>query len=640
MKHKSFYVWLMISVIVFAAVSLGGCGGSSNLAQESIYQETQEDVGVSMSYVWDDDAAQDEIFSQITSEDVAKLLGLRMVTIGKNDNGSIITQYFNMVEAILEGKEYPETAYSSAEILAHYESGDVIAIVSADMALVNTVRADLGLDEEDANKFGTSGKLEVYALSCQKVDGIRNLFVYAVPKMEDMFVSDMEQILSQDIEFGYETSADILPDSQDETQEKAEELQYEYTMQAFQIRRWVNFIKWMGDMSVIAVNNAAFASEYKVRAAADGNLISMVDAQTEVFDLSYNNEEYKFEKLFDGKYSYTFSRSRSNFVTVTIYPVHSFTNGKDYYIVQSSTATQPENIKNTLIEVDTYKRHLVCGYTKSITTEHFIDGGGTPVSDVTLSKHTPASIGENSSYSENIDWKINGNLGVKKDGTAVLSENAGFSKNVSWSTSDYKIVNDCTKEYPAGTKWCIDVTDAKDGADQGRYVEVKPTPASLTLLQYDTYFMWELDASYWLYQPTHYMDVKLTVEDGFCLGYCGTPLGIFYYNRFNCPVQKTLKQCIKLQRPPHVLVNKNSFAFTAAGSNSEVFELVIEGQYRFRNIPSWITITNISRLATNNKGRQIFFKVRPNTTGAPREATMIIGSGSEIAKIQLTQAAD
>ena len=35
MKHNSFYVWLMIAALaLFAAVSLGGCGGSSNLAVE------------------------------------------------------------------------------------------------------------------------------------------------------------------------------------------------------------------------------------------------------------------------------------------------------------------------------------------------------------------------------------------------------------------------------------------------------------------------------------------------------------------------------------------------------------------------------------------------------------------------------
>ena len=35
MKHNSFYVWLMIAALaLFAAVSLGGCGGSSNVAVE------------------------------------------------------------------------------------------------------------------------------------------------------------------------------------------------------------------------------------------------------------------------------------------------------------------------------------------------------------------------------------------------------------------------------------------------------------------------------------------------------------------------------------------------------------------------------------------------------------------------------
>ena len=40
MKQKNFYVWLMISAVVFAVISLGGCGGSSsNLADGGVLKK-------------------------------------------------------------------------------------------------------------------------------------------------------------------------------------------------------------------------------------------------------------------------------------------------------------------------------------------------------------------------------------------------------------------------------------------------------------------------------------------------------------------------------------------------------------------------------------------------------------------------
>ena len=148
-----------------------------------------EDSNLTMSDTWQDDEAAQEVVNRLTSGDVIKLIFLRMETIEKKSDGSVTMKYYDMADSIYNDADNPEVPYNAAEVLARYNSEDVIVLMNADLELVNTVRSDLGLSEEDADTFGQSGILEAYGLACIKTDGLRNLFTYVVPRMGDIVAS-------------------------------------------------------------------------------------------------------------------------------------------------------------------------------------------------------------------------------------------------------------------------------------------------------------------------------------------------------------------------------------------------------------------------------------------------------------------
>ena len=126
------------------------------------------------------------------------------------------------------------------------------------------MRSDLGLSEEDADTFGRSGSLEIYSLACIKIDGLRNLFVYVVPRMGDITASNdtssddvvnLEPVLvSNDIDLPEIASEDIVM-----SKDIVEIIPEKYTMRDFHLDRWANFFRWMANLAVEAAKNVTFA---------------------------------------------------------------------------------------------------------------------------------------------------------------------------------------------------------------------------------------------------------------------------------------------------------------------------------------------------------------------------------------------
>ena len=166
MKQRSFHVLLILAAMLFAVISLGGCGGSSSSLQNPDSGTDASDL--SMYDVWNNGKAMDEVFDRLTSADLFKMFALRTEEISREADGSVTMQHSDVFRYIVSNEEYPKVPYSKDELLAHYDSEDIIIIHQADQALVNTVRSDLGLSEEDADTFGRSGSLEIYSLACIK----------------------------------------------------------------------------------------------------------------------------------------------------------------------------------------------------------------------------------------------------------------------------------------------------------------------------------------------------------------------------------------------------------------------------------------------------------------------------------------
>ncbi len=631
MKRKMFYLWLAVAGLAFAAMFSAGCGGSSSTA---VYDENS----LTMGEIWEDDEALEEIMNRLTSDDIFKLLPLHTETITRGEDGSVKMRYDNMYEYVSQNKEYPEVPYNAEELRTHYHSGDIVLIPEADQQLVNTVRTDLGLPEADAGKFGKSGSLEVYAFASKRNNGIRNLFVYVVPRMGDIVIDSDDVLIDGDSK---ENDTDD-PEAPDTGYEKSEVAPKDYTMRDFQIDRWVHFLRWMGDISVMAAQNSAFASEYKIQAAENSDLASISDAQTETFDFSYANVHTNGPTFNRVHYSCSeFKRTRNNFVTVKIFSAHSFSNGKDYYVVESSTATVPMNFCDKVIEYNGYYRNYLYGFTRSVGTDHYIDGGNMSTGDVALIKNVPFNRNNTTNFTEGMSWSINGKLGVNKDG--VSSEVGGgvtYSKSKSWSISEYNLLNDSMKTYPASAKWYADVNTPGGG---GHHVEkaghtwdgVNATAASKNQLQYDSYFMWEVGKNYWQNHSDINMSLAFTVEDGICLGWCRQ--WFKKYDRFDSSYTTTKTASLRLKQPAHTAVSKGQFAFTASGAASQSFELLAEDNWTIQGIPSWLSFTETSGGATGGSGKLVLFDIKANTTGSPRSATLTVESGRDKVNIQIAQ---
>ena len=305
-----------------------------------------------------------------------------------------------------------------------------------------------------------------------KTDGLRNLFVYIVPRMGDIIASDDISSGDFNIEPVYISDDIDLPEfaSEDIVEE-------EYTMRDFQLERWANFFRWMADLAVEAAKNVAFASSYQVQ-AADNDIAAICDAQSRTFDFSYANvhtDGPKIGKFMSSTYMFTapeFNRTRSNFVSVKIYAAHSFTSGKDFYIVESETTTVPKNFADKVIKTFNGTYNYLYGFTRNVGTEVYIDSGD--MSDVALTYAAPAIQKVTGNYTlelpswllmyeRDTPWLIqmvdDKKFGVKKNGASakVNGMMRYYLRDKIWTVNGYTIENLCHTDFDSSARWYVDV---------------------------------------------------------------------------------------------------------------------------------------------------------------------------------------
>ena len=642
MRQKIFFVWLAVAGIIFAALTLGGCGGSSSndtvsRTEDNVYMEDN----VSMSEIWDDDEAMDEVISRLSSDDIINILFLRIEGIKQQDDDSVNMQYFDNFRYILSGEEYPEVPYNKDELLTHYESGDVILICDAALGLINKVRSDLGLTGEDAGLIGSSGSLELYGMACIRTDNISNTFTYVVPRMDDIIANDASDVSdvsgsmkSKSLDINLSADEVIEQNGQDNKPETAPK---EYTMRDFQIDRVVRFFKWLGDMSMMSIENETFASAYQVHAAASNDITRISKAQTLTIDPSYTSYSNvpTIGPKFDGQ-SYdvvNFNRSRTNTVSYKIYSAHSFTSGKDYYIVQNTTETIPQNIADTYIFVNGFIFNYIYGHTRSVGTEQHIKHINS--TDVKLIGNIPSPI-----Y-KGIDLLISGCVGVDDDG--FIDKGVNYYISDTWTTSpDYKIVNDCSED-SASAKWYAEV-DLPDVSNYYNYFygnyykKVNAKPSSKQRLQYNAYWVWEIDKEYWKQHETISMDVTFDVKDGSTFGLSvKNPVNPYGYATSDYIYTTTVGASLVLKQPAHTAVSQKTFDFTAGAETEQSFTLLTEDDWTISDIPTWLKFKETNGTATGGTKKQILFDVDENTDTSTREAVLTITSGRDNIKLNITQ---
>lgn len=642
MKNKNFYALLLVLCFVFAALTTGGCGGSSSSNSGS--SDNAEDA--SMAEVFDDDAAVEEIISRV-GIDLLKLVGLRQVTISVSNDQTIM-------EALDLGDSDPatEAPYNSETVRAHYTSGDVILIEEPDLALINKVRGDLGLEAEDSGLTGASGSLEIYALALRSQDGIQNSFSYVVPRLGDISVStadydteDAEPIIidSNDLQ----GNGDYI--SGDKAGETAED---EYTMWDFQIDRCVRFFQWLINMEEALVNNSRFASAYTVRAAADNDLVNISKAQVKAFDFSVYDPNRKGWSNTGDTFKYDVNRAVS--VNYSIYAVHSFSNHDDYYLVICNASTTPKNFGDTYRYKKEphgeFKYNFLYGYTRSFSVEQHIDNGNMSVDDVALVDNAlPNTLNQSKTYSESFTWNASGKLGLSKDGlSGELSGGVSHTNSISWTVSEYILNKQCYQDYKASAKWYVDMNMPSTGSRHGTlfdgYVGVNATNASRNALSYQSEWAWRVAKSYWQNHSSISMNVKSVVQDGYTHGesrYTSSSLSDWFAtyvsDRNDSSYTYTGTNSLVLEQPVHLAASVSSLILPSKAEGSRNFTILSENDWTLKSNADWLKFTSTSGTATGATEYAVLFDVDENTTSSPRQGTITLSDGKTSVNIQVLQ---
>ena len=266
----------------------------------------------------------------------------------------------------------------------------------------------------------------------------------------------------------------------------------------------------------------------KTQTAANGDLTTITDAQTKTFDFSYSNIKVRGPNKNGVHYDCVdFVRSRNNTVSYQIYPVHSFSNDKDCYLVQSTATSVPKNFVNIIITFNDYVCNYTYGYIRMVYTSQYVDNGTMSVNDVALIKNVPSNPNISTTYSEDMEWNVSNKVGVNKDGVvAEVGGGVSYSKSKSWSVSEYSLVNISMRDYIASDQWYTDTQTPDNGATH--YVGallvfcegVNAKSAARNQMQYDADWIWKIGKDYWKNHSNIKMNIKFEAQDGACFGWC------------------------------------------------------------------------------------------------------------------------
>ena len=148
--------------------------------------------------------------------------------------------------------------------------------------------------------------------------------------------------------------------------------------------------------------------------------------------------------------------------------------------------------------------------------------------------------------------------------------------------------------------------------------------------------MWEVGRDYWKNHPDMKMNLIFEVVDGVCSGWFKWrfPGSL---DRTDVAYTTTKSDSLKLEQPPHTVVDKTNFEFTLEGAASQSFTILAEDSWTITDIPSWLHFHTTSGNATGSDESQVLFDVDENPNAEAREAAVTITSGRDNMKLEIAQ---
>ena len=640
MNRKVFYAFIMIAALMFAAVSLGGCGGggsknfthNNNSSEQSDAESEHGSTGM----------------LSVRETDEFKALMAELEADGTMAKFNANKFYYFETDMLSSQDEV-------AKLKEAYDKGHVITMFDADINDVNSLLETLDEIPEDESITGSSGMLEMFFITKRRDGEVLNTYEYVAP-----YDSASRALHDEDTEADLtEVSSDSTGDysgynlESDGTDEKVNSDTDSYTRTDFLVDLWRDYFNWVANLPAAdtesSVSDSSSGSYDEVRASVD-DLTNIADSQTKTINFSYSGTQVDGIK-FDGK-TYNcmkFTKDRTNTVSYVIYSAHSFSNGKDYYLIQANTSTVPKNFKDTYVYPfgeDRYKFNYLYGYTWKIVAEQWIDDGSMSVDDVALIRNAPANVNKSTSHTEGMSWNISGKVGVNKDGvSAELGGGVQYSKSKTWTTTEYSIVNDSMKKYPASAAWYAEVSLPSNGdshfvglAPYRRYRGINAVSASTRQLQFDSEWIWEVGKDYWKNHKNLTMNIKFTAYDGASVG--ESEYAFWKYSRYDTWFSRWETASFKLNPPAHMTINQSRFNF-GSGDGHATFYVLSESDWTAESDADWCIVADSTKsgTATGTNEQPVMLDVIANTTGASRIAHITLkNTDGDVVTFTATQA--
>ncbi len=660
MKLRKFsYSIFMAVCFCFVVMSLSGCGSDSH-NDIVLNPSASDDDYVNMSNLSDENIAAFkaylELMSELSADGTIATLGDNLVTFTcytqdelekavqkLSDDGATQEE----IDAFLKEKSYDLNA--DTFIKAYNEDNKVLLFYDPTLDFINNLRSDLGLDPEDKDLMGGADTLEAYAVAIGIEDGFYNYYSYVVPSITSVYeeVSNNNPELDSDV---------TEPDENDVIEENTNNGESQTTSNIYglidlQIERLRDLYHWSASIVETTAKNKVTAANFEAMLAADNDLTKIADAQTKTFDFSYADVKVNGVSFNGTNYdAMKYTLSRRNTVSYTIFSAHSFSNGNDYYLVQSTATTVPKNFADKVVEPmgsDGYTFNYLYGYTRQFGVEQWLGEGDISVNDVSLIKNTPSNVNRSTTYTKGMSWTLSGKVGLSQKGkesggSAEVGGSVTYSTSETKTTTEYSIVNTCNNKYASSAGWYADVATPTEGsghfvglAPYRKYWGINATPASRNQLQYDSEWIWEVSKNYWKNNGSIPMKAQCKTLDGLSTGV--SHRAFKKYDQYNGYYTMSDTKSLELRRPPHTVVSKKNFSITKTGAEAQSFTLLAEDSWALSDIPSWVAFTATSGSSTGADEYQLLFDVKANTTGSPRKAEIKLKSGRDTITLQIDQ---
>ena len=584
MKNKTFCVLLAVMLALFAVISIGGCGSSSSLTQDSGWENKTDSGSLDMTNA----LASDDVVNAIRErlEDtpliLAGLAEARVYDLEISGDGQIWATDISFYDE--EEEEVPETAdvpmlYDKDEFWRHYESGDIIILEEADIDFINKIRADVGQNSEDASITGEAGSLEVYSLAKRSLQEKVNVYSYAVPRMDStkaQIGGEGEPLKEEDSTDTYDGDEEI-PEPDNSTPAKT------YSNVDFVVDKWVDFFSWMAAIGIFTE-----PAEYAVNAAEVQNLTGISDTQKQTFDFSYNDLDAD-GIIFSGKDSSAmkFKRARTNKLEFDISSAHSFKDKKDYYFVRAKASTTPKNFTDTVVMPwgdDSYKFNYVYGYTNHLRFAAELEDAtqtGEESTALSLEAESPAAeiLADGSNIPEGLTYTLEGPVGVRElQAERIAQDGIVYSDSHTWKPEGYILVNNSggrSAEFYADVKRPVRGSVIRSSNEPPSwYYEAAANEASKNPLEYTASWVWALSDDFWRVHPTMKMNVQFEVVDG-------ATSGQSYYDSKSYPQSgtsfgSTNNASFVLTQPPHTVIQANNVPFTKGAAYLVIANFILK----------------------------------------------------------------